>query len=37
VPIAPNGSAVIFKGACTRVAVITATGTASVYVTPGEC
>ncbi len=36
VPIAPNGSAVIFKGACTRVAVITASGTAAVYVCPGE-
>ena len=34
--LGPNESATLFKGAAAYVAARTATGTASVYVTPGE-
>lgn len=36
VPVGPNESVVLFKGACTRVAAITNSGTSSVYLCPGE-
>jgi hypothetical protein len=34
--LGPNESATLFKGAAAYVAARTATGTATVYVTPGE-
>jgi hypothetical protein len=34
--LGPNESVTLFKGAASRVAARTATGTATVYVTPGE-
>lgn len=36
VPVGPNEAVTLFKGACTRVAVILSSGTASVYLCPGE-
>ena len=36
VPVAPNEAVTLFKGACVRVAAITNSGTASVFLCPGE-
>lgn len=36
VPVGPNESVTLFKGPCTRVAAITNSNTASVFLCPGE-
>ena len=36
VPVGPNESVTLFKGAATRVAAITASGSSTVYLCPGE-
>lgn len=36
VPVGPNEAVTLFKGACTRVAVILNSGTGSVFLCPGE-
>ena len=36
VPVGPNEAVTLFKGACTRVGVITNSGSSTVFLCPGE-